>query len=155
MSVDYSFRPASYSDKGAIYSIMEKNMSDYFNSFTLEGWSREKFDKGFKPERITVCEMGGRVIGFYDVEAQKDFLYLRNLQLIRGSPNLSLVFLERIECEAQNSGLRKIRAKMFVSNPALRLAVRRGFVVIDDILSESSCWVEKAIGSGLLADSSR
>jgi len=151
----YSFRKASDSDKGVIYSIMEKNMSDYFNRFTPDGWSREKFDAGFKPERITVCEMERRVIGFYDVEAKKDFLYLRNLQLTRGSPHLGSVFLGRIEDEARKKGLSNIRAKMFVKNPAVRLALRHGFVVAGNIFLESSCWMEKPIRSGSLVDACR
>ncbi|MCX6709211.1 MAG: hypothetical protein NTW67_06220 [Candidatus Woesearchaeota archaeon] len=148
----YSFRKASDSDKEVIYSIMEKNMSDYFNRFTPDGWSREKFDAGFMPERITVCEMERRIIGFYDVEARKDFLYLHNLQLTRGSPHLGSVFLERIEDEACKKGLSSIRAKMFVRNPAVRLALRQGFVVVGDILLESSCWMEKPVRYGSLVD---
>jgi|SRR3990172_8748018 len=142
----YSFRPAVQSDGEFLYAMMEKNMADYFQRFTTEGWSRERFDEGFKPERITVCEDGKNIVAFYDIDSMgADTVYLRNIQVERGTKPVGSLLLERIEQAAREAGKKSIRAKVFKSNPAFRLAQRHGFEILADIDEECSYWIEKVI----------
>ncbi len=144
----YSFRSAAESDREILYSIMSKNMSDYFQRFTSEGWSREKFDTGFRPERITICEKDGKVVAFYDVDLIRQnasALYVRNVQVVPGSKPISGVLLQRIEEEARMRGLKLMRGKVFGSNPAIRIFSRLGFQVVEEIESEHSYWMEKTV----------
>lgn len=142
----YSFRPAAESDRKVVYSLMERNMADYFQRFTPEGWSREKFDTGFKPERITICEEDGKVVGFYDADFGKEALYVRNVQVERGFRPISSVFVQRIEEEARKRGLKSVKGKVFKSNPAVRLFKRFGYEVTGEIESEHTYWMRKVLG---------
>lgn len=142
----YSFRPAVQSDGEFLYAMMEKNMADYFQRFTADGWSRERFDSGFKPERITVCEEDKKIVAFYDIDSMgADTVYLRNMQVKRGTKPVLSLLLERIEQAAREAGKKSIRAKVFKTNPAFRLARRHGFEILADIDEESSYWIEKSI----------
>ena len=142
----FSFRPAAHSDGEFLYAMMEKNMADYFQRFTADGWSRRQFDEGFKPERITVCEDGNKIVAFYDIDSMGAYtVYLRNMQVERGTKPVGSLLLERIEQVDREAGKKSIRAKVFRTNPALRLAQRHGFEILADVDEECSYWIEKRI----------
>jgi len=112
-------RPCTKEDRGFVYDLLKENLGEYFDRNTKEGWSDEKFDKGFDPDRITILEIDKKPVGFYDVEKiddKKPFLYVHNVQLVKEERGHPFTLIKLIDDEARARGLKFIKAKVFKDN---------------------------------------
>ena len=143
-------RPCLPEDRGFVYGLMKDNMADYFRRNTREGWSYEKFNRGFESSRITIFEIDGVPIGFYDIEEICDgapYMYVRNVQVDKKKRGHGLRLIQLLDEEARKRGLNIIRGKVFRENErALLLLQHLGCSVADEELEgENSVYVEKRL----------
>lgn len=117
-----SLRDCRQDDLEFTYDLTRRNMAGYFDRYTAEGWSRDKFMVGFDPSRIKIAEHEGRSVGFYDVEFTDRFgdmcAYVHNVELesdYRGRW-IGQFLLRRIGNEAMRKGAKKLHAKVFIAN---------------------------------------
>ena len=126
-------------------------MADYFNRNTKEGWNDEKFHERFNPNSITVLEIDGSPIGFYDVEqvsGEKQYIYVRNIQITEGKRGYIFNLNRLINEEAKSRKINLIRGKVFRDNKrAIRLFELSGYSVIEvqKLDAENSVYIQKEL----------
>ena len=143
-----TYRKGKNFDRSFVYNILKENMQEYFDNFLPEGWSDKKFSEGFDPDRIRIFQDEGRRVGFIDVEAKGESLYVHNIQT-EGLYAANGIFLKKIvENEAKKRGLSKIIGKVFSENKkAINFFKVCEYSIRKDskLEKESSFWVEKEI----------
>jgi len=143
-----TLRKAQEKDGPFVYSLTKKNMFDYFDKFLPEGWSDEKFWKGFDMARIIILESGENLAGFLDLESKADFLYVHHLQIDSPYTGNGFFLKNLVEEEAIKRKLNKIKGKVFTENSrALKFFQYCGYSIKEDreLETESSVWVEKVL----------
>ncbi|MHA1872828.1 MAG: GNAT family N-acetyltransferase [Candidatus Heimdallarchaeaceae archaeon] len=125
---------------GFVYELMQQNLRRYFDQ-TPEGWSRQKFKKGFHPERITILEHNEMPVGFYDFELTGNFLYIHNVHLSHDYQNrgIGTRVISYLKETAQANSISHLRTKVFKENSrAFHWLQRCGFEITSELLEENS-----------------
>ena len=148
-------RPCLKSDKSFVYELTRQNIAYYFIRNTQEGWSDEKFQKGFDPAKITIIERDAKPIGFYDIETvlgNPSYLYIRNCEVVDGKRGVGITLNRLVDEEARKRNLCLIKAKVFKNNSRALLLFRMiGYHVVEDreLALENSVYIEKRIAKRL------
>ncbi len=147
-----SLKKCSEQDKEFIYKTTKDSMAEFFNKYLPGGWSDEKFHSGFNKDKITIFEIDGLPIGFYDIEEicnKEPYLYVRNFQIIKDKRGYGITLVRLLEKEAKKRNLNKIRGKVFVNNErALEFFKHMGYNVIKNpelYQKEASVYLEKIL----------
>ena len=139
--LELALRPANMQDIGFCYELMRNSLESDFNLYTSEGWSREKFKQGYRPERITILEHEGMPVGFYDLEVTPEYAYIHNVHISGDyQEKIGLFAITNPIREAKKQGVPYIKAKTFMDKEKLvRVLERRfGWVIKAQIPEENS-----------------
>lgn len=141
----FNTRPATESDRSFVHALLKSNMQSYFDAHLPEKWSDKKFNRGYDPLRITILEEKHEQVGFIDTEPRNAFLYVHNVQLLKGhggQPRELQRILEWKAWEPHRFGI--MRAKVFNNNNRARtLLTHLGWHTTNEIPQEHSVWMEK------------
>ncbi len=142
-------RPCQIEDIGFVYELMHHNMAGFFNRYTKEGWSRQKFKDGFIPARITIFEHGGMPVGFFDFEVNGDEAYHRNHHLSKDywARGMGMELVKYVEDLSFNKGACRIKGKIFKANSKFLhiLLSKLNYSICEDIPEEHSFIVKKTL----------
>jgi GNAT superfamily N-acetyltransferase len=144
--LEIGLRPCKPEDIGFVYELMYHGLGHFFDRFTSEKWSREKFRRGFDPARITIIEHDGMPIGFFDVDYSEREAKFRNLHLSDDYHGRSIGswILRFIEKQAAERKIRRITGKVFSSrSEAIRFLNRGGYKIVKYLPEEGSYLIKK------------
>lgn len=144
-NLEVELRGAKNEDIGFVYELMHSSLGQYFEKFTPERWSREKFKQGYIPSRITIIEHEGMPIGFFDVEINGQEAYIHNLEVSDDYRNgFGIQLMKYLDSDLRKKSLSSLKAKIFqTSRMNLILKKLFGFYDAQEIPEESSTVVRK------------
>ena len=135
-------REGTQEDRQFVYQLMKFNLEEKFRRYLPEGLSDEKFDMGFKSDRITILEHEGVPIGFLDLEFRGEEAWTHNLHVSREYEGrfIGMAVLRYMERMAVERGAKIWRAKVFKENYRWinMLVERAGAKIIADLPEEHS-----------------
>ena len=140
IGLELSIRRCKEEDACFVHDLMKNQMKEYFESIS-EGWSEERYWRGYAPERITIIEHEKKPVGFFDYEIRNDELYMHNLQLIseyhrKGIGREVISYVKKIAC---NANIHQIIGKVFKTNKeSCNLSKRAGCTIQKDLVEENS-----------------
>jgi ribosomal protein S18 acetylase RimI-like enzyme len=99
------------------------------------GWNDELYQQEPRfPERYTMVQRNGEMIGFFCIREEADYLYIHTIQLVpphRGK-GIGTALLQYIEGIARSQNLRSIYLRVFKENPAQLLYRKLGYTPIEN-----------------------
>lgn len=139
-----TLRCATDDDLPFARELTRANMRPYYELHALS-WHEEAFDAEWGVRRSHVIVRNGKRVGFFSYSLEKDYLYIRDVQLMalhrgEGVGGWALDHIARI---AKRCGVRAIRLKVFKGNPAIGLYRRQGFSVIGE--ERALLWMERIL----------
>ncbi|MDV2990447.1 MAG: hypothetical protein N4J56_000101 [Chroococcidiopsis sp. SAG 2025] len=116
-----------------VRSLTRENFYDII-SRTI-GWNEEldRQEPRF-PERYSMVQSQGGIVGFFCIRDARDHLYLHTIQLISSYRNkgYGTLLLQQIEEIARSKNLLRIRLSVFKENTVQKLYRRLGYQLIDE-----------------------
>lgn len=129
-----------------IRSLTKENFYEII-SRTL-GWDQSLHEQEPRfPERHTMVQREGEIIGFFCIREAIDHLYLHTIQLLPACRNqgYGTLLLEHIEQIAKSKALPKICLSVFQENPAQFLYQRLGYRPLEVNASRKLILMEKQL----------
>jgi ribosomal protein S18 acetylase RimI-like enzyme len=137
-----------------ILPLDRTNMKDYFDRNVQGGWSDEKTTKTFyellEKGEVFLLNVDSELVGyvsFYPDKTQKDTLFVYDLQIENRfqREGLGSKVCEFLEKTAIERDFEKIRAFVFVDNPAFNLYQRLGYKEVDFLDDCNTRLIEKKV----------
>lgn len=125
-----------------VHDLSKRNMEHYVKKH-WGGWDSKIFSDSFNQNNIKIVKYKKRKVGFYDTAIDGNEMYLKNIQItsmLRGK-GVGAFLMKKIEKEAKNKKIEKIKLRTFKDNPANRFFSKEGYGVVGS--DESSIVIEK------------
>jgi len=116
-----------------VRSLTRENFYDII-SRTI-GWNEELYQQEPRfPERYSMVQLQGKIIGFFCIRDAGDHFYLHTIQIMSLYRNkgYGTLLLQQIEEIARAKNLLRIRLSVFKENPAQMLYCRLGYTSIEE-----------------------
>ncbi|WP_397448250.1 GNAT family N-acetyltransferase [Pseudomonas sp. NA-150] len=142
--MDVQLRQATAADLDFARELTRVNMRPYYAQYARI-WQAQSFDDEWGVRQSFIINKVDKPIGFLSISLEARYLYLRDVQLCepyRGEGVGGWV-MQQIMTMAQARGARRIRLKVFKSNPAMQLYQRQGFTVVRE--ERASYWMERQV----------
>lgn len=144
LTENFKIRECKRGDYEVIHNITKNNMKDLVEKY-WGGWSSKKFKSTLNKKNIKIVEYDNTIIGFYDIEPQKNLLHIRNMQLVSSfqGQGIGSFLMSLVEKEAKHRGFKKITLRVFKSNPAKEFYLKLGYKITKK--DKNSAVMEKII----------
>jgi len=131
----FSLRPAILEDSDFLWSLHRETLREYVDE--TWGWDEkaqhDRFFDLFDPDDRQIIESDGRVIGMLQVDRQRDFIFLKNIQIHPSHQRQGFggKIVQTLIDEANERGV-PIRLQVLKVNPARKFYELFGFFEIGD-----------------------
>ncbi|MDD5731790.1 MAG: GNAT family N-acetyltransferase [Patescibacteria group bacterium] len=128
-----NIRNSSWNDYRYCYELTKRNMRPFYIKHKLE-WKPKSYRRNFNPKFVKIIELNNRRIGFYKLSFKENNWHLGDLQisgLFRGR-GIGTKIMELLERIIKRKGLKMIKLRVFVDNPALAMYKRIGYKIIEE-----------------------
>ena len=138
----WRFRPALDEDLAFARQLTRQNMMVYYCEYGLL-WQEEAFDVAWAGRQNELLCDGEQVLGFVSFSRDARSLYIRELQMVESGrgQGLGSWLIGQARDIAFREGRRELRLTVFKSNPAQRLYLRQGLVVV----GEDECFLRMSL----------
>lgn len=133
MSNSLRLQPATERDLPFARELTRVNMRRYYDHYGVV-WRPDAFDSEW-PQRESYCvERNGIVVGFLSISVERDYLYVRDVQLIEAcrGEGIGTWIMAHVAKRAADERLSSTRLKVFKNNPAAALYRRLGYTDVGD-----------------------
>ncbi len=133
--VELMIRPCLQADLAFVHELTRENMEPY--AARHRGiWRDELFWPRIDLADITILEISGHPVSFFDITEEGDALRVNNLQVRPACQGRGwgARMLQLVEGEARRRGLGRVRLSVFTDNPARGLYLRQGYRVTGEDL---------------------
>jgi len=126
--VSVTFRQSTDAEWSSAYDLTRENMAIYYAA-SDRTWDTSTFRDSWPMTENFTLELAGMPVGFLRLAQMGETLWVRDIQIARaaqgqGVGSFAISLAERI---ARERGAVELRLRVFDSNPAVRLYLRRGF----------------------------
>lgn len=121
-------QPATDEHLAFARELTRVNMRDYYLRYGFV-WQPEAFDLEWPTRESYVVELAGQAVGFLGLTQENDYLYVRDVQLVEAwrGVGVGAWIMTRVTQMARKRACKRIRLKVFKSNPALALYLKLGY----------------------------
>jgi ribosomal protein S18 acetylase RimI-like enzyme len=118
-------------DCSFVHKLARTNM-EYYIEKHWGNWDEIKFKANLKKENLKIVKFNEKIIGYYNIEAHRNILYLHDIQIIKSfqGKGLGKYLMKSIENYTKKKGLKKIKFKVFNENPAKLFYKKLGYKII-------------------------
>jgi len=130
---DFNLRAARRDEFGFGEALTRSNMLGYYRRHGLT-WRSDLFLASWNESENYILEWAEIAIGVLRLDVEGDALHVRDIHIISTHRNLGAgsFMLKRAHQFAQIRGLKKLRLRVFVDNPAAGLYRRHGYRVVGE-----------------------
>lgn len=131
----FSLRPATLEDLPAMKALAHEGLRPHLEPHF--GWDEEEHDRGFaehfEPEFISIVQVERHDVGYFKLVDEEEAILLEGIYFHTNSRKMGLgtaVITSLLE-QAEHAG-KRLRLRVWKSNPAARLYRRLGFEVAEE-----------------------
>jgi GNAT superfamily N-acetyltransferase len=142
VSLDLCF--ATIDDLPFARELTRVNMRAYYAQYGLI-WQPDAFDAEWPRRESYLIRRESCVIGFLGITVERNYLYVRDIQLIEAyrGEGVGAWAMARIEQMAADRRCERIRLKVFKSNPATALYRRLGYTSVGE--EAALLWMDRVM----------
>jgi GNAT superfamily N-acetyltransferase len=145
-NVGVGLHPATVEDLAFARELTRVNMREYYALYGLI-WQPEAFDAEWSLRESYRVYKGDRGIGFLGFTVERDYLYVRDIQLIEAyrGEGVGAWIMGWVRRVAKERGCESVRLKVFKNNPATALYRRLGYMSVGE--EAALLWMEQIVAS--------